>query len=129
MGDQLEIRSTTTPDGNAHLAIVGEIDLASAPLFRDALERATSKHSATAIDLRGVTYFDSAGVDALSRYAPKHRIKLTIGDNDTIAAVIKVSGLGQLVTLENGADNGVAGGPTPGAAAADGIPHHGQTPR
>ena len=129
MGDELEIRSTTTPDGTAHLTIVGEIDLASAPRFRDALEQATSTQSAIAIDLRGVTYFDSAGVDALFRYAPKHRIKLTIGDNDTIAAVIKVTGLGQLVTLENGADNDTNGGPTPGTAAADGIPHHGQTPR
>jgi anti-anti-sigma factor len=83
--------------------------MASAPLLRDALEEATSTHSAIAMDLRGVTYFDSAGVDALFRYAPKHRIKLIIGDNDTIAAVIKVSGLGQLVTLENGSAVGDEG--------------------
>lgn len=101
MTGELKISSTTTPDGNARLTVTGEIDLASAPLLRHALEQAASTHSAIDIDLRGVTYFDSAGVDALFRYAPRHRIKLTIGDNQTLAAVVKVSGLGQLVTLES----------------------------
>lgn len=102
MSAELQIQSAGTADGNVCLTVVGEIDLASAPLFRDALEAATSTHSATAIDLRSVTFLDSAGIDALFRFAPKHRIKLIIGDNRTIAAVIKVTGLGQLVTFENG---------------------------
>ena len=102
MSAELQIRSATAADGNVLLTVVGEIDLSSASVFRDALEEACSTHPAVAIDLRGITYFDSAGVDALFRYAPKHRIKLIIGDNDTIAAVVKVSGLDQLVTLENG---------------------------
>jgi anti-anti-sigma factor len=129
MSTDLQIRSATTPDGNANLTVVGEIDVASAPLFRDALERATSTHSATAIDLRGVTYFDSAGVDALFRYAPKHRVKLIIGDNSTIAAVIKVTGLDQLVTLATTADNAVARDSTPSAAAADGRSDDGRPQR
>jgi anti-sigma B factor antagonist len=117
---ELQIQSTTTSDGNACLTVTGEIDLASAPLFRDALEEATSTHSAIAVDLRGVNFLDSAGVDALFRYAPKHRIKLIIGGNDTIAAVVKVTGLDQLVTLETTADNDVADGPTTRAVATDG---------
>jgi anti-anti-sigma factor len=116
---ELQIRSATLADGNAHLTVTGEIDLATAPLFRGSLEQATSTHSAIAIDLRGVTYFDSAGVDALFRYAPKHRIKLIIGNNNTIAAVIKVTGLDQLVTLETAVDNVIAGKPVPTAAAPD----------
>jgi anti-sigma B factor antagonist len=102
MGDELAVESTTNPDGSATLTVAGEIDLASAPRFRQALDDAANTHSAIEIDLRDVTYFDSAGVDALFTYATKHRIKLTIGDNRTLAAVIKVSGLDQVVTLRNG---------------------------
>jgi anti-sigma B factor antagonist len=100
--DELAVQSTTNPDGSATLTVVGEIDLASAPRFRQALDRAANTHSAIDIDLRAVTYFDSAGIDALFTYATKHRIKLTIGDNRVLASVIKVSGLEQVVTLKNG---------------------------
>jgi anti-anti-sigma factor len=99
VSDELAVESTTNPDGSATLTVAGEIDLASAPRFRQALDDAANTHSAIHIDLRAVTYFDSAGVDALFTYATKHRIRLTIGDNRTLAAVIKVSGLGQVVTL------------------------------
>jgi anti-anti-sigma factor len=82
---------------------VGEIDVVTAPGFRRALDDATGTHPAVEVDLCGVTYLDSAGVDALFTYATKHRIKLTLGDNRTLAAVIKVSGLAQVLTLQNGA--------------------------
>ena len=49
---------------------------------------------------RGSRRKNGRGTDALFTYATKHRIKLTIGGNRTLAAVIKVSGLGQVVTLE-----------------------------
>jgi anti-anti-sigma factor len=80
----------------------GPRTLASAPRFRQALDTAASSHSAIHIDLRGVTYFDSSGVDALFTYATKHRISLTIGENPTLGAVIKITGLSQVLTLPNG---------------------------
>jgi anti-anti-sigma factor len=100
--DELAVRSTTNRDGSATLTVAGEIDLASAPRFRQALDDVANTHSAIAVDLRAVTYFDSSGVDVLFTYATKHRIKLTIGDNRILAAVIKVSGLEQVVTLYAG---------------------------
>jgi len=99
--DRLEIQSETNRDGSAALTVAGEIDMASAPQFRQALEEAAGTHPAIEIDLRNVTYFDSAGVDALFTYATKHRIKLYIGDNPTLAAVIKITGLTHVVTLQN----------------------------
>ena len=102
MTDELKIESATNRDGSATLTVVGEIDLASAPQFREALDQAASSHSAIHIDLRGVTYFDSSGVDALFTYATKHRIDLAIGDNRTLAAIIKVTGLDHILALQNG---------------------------
>ena len=100
MTNELEIQSQTNPDGTATLTVAGEIDMASAPRFREALEEATSTHSATEIDLRDVTYFDSAGVDALFTYATQHRISLSIGDNPTLATVVKVTGLAHIVAIQ-----------------------------
>ena len=102
MSDELAVESTTNPDGSATLTVAGEIDLASAPSFRRALDDAANTNSAIDIDLRAVTYFDSAGVDALFTYATRHRIKLTIGNNRTLANVIRVSGLDQVLSLKNG---------------------------
>jgi len=102
VNDELEIRSASNADGTASLIVAGEIDLSSAPRFRQALELAASRHSALEIDLRQVTYFDSAGVDAVFAYATKHRTKLIIGDNRIVATVVRVSGLAQVVTLHNG---------------------------
>ena len=102
MSAELEIQRGTTADGSATLAVTGEIDLATAPDFRRALDAAARTHPAIEIDLRGVTYLDSAGVDALFAYATRHRIRLTIGDNRTLATVIRVSGLAQVLTIQNG---------------------------
>lgn len=101
MTDELEIQSDTDAVGGALLTVVGEIDLATAPGFRRALDAAASTHSAIEIDLRGVSYLDSTGIDALFTYATRHRIKLIIGNNRTLAAVIRVSGLDQVLTLQN----------------------------
>ncbi len=101
MGDEIVIQSTMNADGSATLTVAGEIDLATAPSFRQALADAASIHQAIEVDLRDVTYLDSAGIDALFTYATKHRIKLTIGANRTLAAVIKVSGLAQVLTLQH----------------------------
>ena len=100
MGDELEIQSTANADGSATLTVAGEIDMASAPQFRQALDAAASSHSAINVDLSGVTFFDSAGVSALFSYATKHRIKLTLGNNPTVATVIRVTGLDQVVTVQ-----------------------------
>ena len=102
MSGELSIRSTAGADGSAALTVVGEIDLATAPAFRRALDEAARTHPAIEIDLRGVTYLDSTGVDALFTYATRHRIKLTIGENRTLASVIRISGLAQVLALQNG---------------------------
>jgi anti-anti-sigma factor len=101
VSDELEIQSGTDAGGSAVLTVAGEIDLATAPGFRRALDVAARTHPAIEIDLRGVSYLDSTGIDALFTYATRHRIKLTIGGNRTLASVIRVSGLDQVLTLEN----------------------------
>ena len=102
MSGELDIQSSTGADGSATLTVAGEIDLATAPAFRRALDKAARTHPAIDIDLRDVTYLDSTGVDALFTYAVRHRIKLTIGENRTLASVIRISGLAEVLALQNG---------------------------
>lgn len=102
MSDELDIQRARNADGSARLTVVGEIDIATAPEFRRALADVCRTHPAIELDLRGVTYFDSAGLDALFMYATKHRIKLSIGENRTLAAVIRVTGLAQVLTVDTG---------------------------
>lgn len=50
------------------MCVVGEIDLATAPLLRDELDRVTTEAPAVlVVDTRRVPFIDSAGVAALVR--------------------------------------------------------------
>jgi len=54
-------------EGEALLSVAGEIDLATAEAFRDQLRRLIAEaHSPALVDLSGVTFMDSSGVDALA---------------------------------------------------------------
>ncbi|WP_167768689.1 STAS domain-containing protein [Nocardia sp. CS682] len=67
---QLRIRGNTTPRGVRVLAIVGELDLATAPLLELALD--DSQHaSAVVADMSKVAFLGFAGVDVLIRAAAR----------------------------------------------------------
>jgi anti-sigma B factor antagonist len=54
-------------DGHAVVAVRGEIDLASAPQFEEALDEVLAHRVHTVLDFSGVTFMDSSGIAALVR--------------------------------------------------------------
>src|SRR4051812_41099059 len=52
-------------DGSTVVFARGEVDLASAPLLRSALERAKTLGVSITVDFAGVTFMDSSGLNVL----------------------------------------------------------------
>lgn len=52
-------------DGHALLAIVGEIDLVTAPAFGAAIEQEIQRAGKVVLDFSGVTFMDSSGLNVL----------------------------------------------------------------
>lgn len=52
-------------DGSAVLAIVGEIDMATAPLLHEAVQEARALGVPIVLDMSNVTFMDSAGLHVL----------------------------------------------------------------
>jgi anti-anti-sigma factor len=67
------------------LAVVGEIDMASADEFRDRLLAGLQRSGSLEVDLGGVTFIDSSGLAALVRLRTEAEI---LGRN---VALVKVS--------------------------------------
>jgi anti-anti-sigma factor len=65
------LESTPTLDDQLAVIVVGDVDLATAPLLEAALLDATDGHRRVCCDLRYVTFFGAAGVSAL--VAAHHR--------------------------------------------------------
>jgi anti-sigma B factor antagonist len=64
----LQVNRREGSDGDVLLEIAGEVDLASAPLFRAKLSAAIEDtHGLIILDLGEVTFMDSAGIDEMVR--------------------------------------------------------------
>jgi anti-sigma B factor antagonist len=66
---KLRIETKHTDGQGAVLSVGGEIDLASAPQFREALAQVAAEKISVTIDLTGVTFMDSTGLHALFTFA------------------------------------------------------------
>ncbi|WP_172892490.1 STAS domain-containing protein [Micromonospora coxensis] len=78
-----------------HLRVVvtGEVDMATADTMlqtalREPAERVT-------LDLRGVTFFDSAAIHAVVRLADRLPDRLTVLPSRQVVRVLEISGLGE----------------------------------
>jgi anti-anti-sigma factor len=83
--------SSSVTDGHATVVVRGEVDMSTA----DAMVQATTGvgvGSAT-IDLRGVTFFDSAAIHALIRLAERFPDGLTVIPSPQVSRVLDISGL------------------------------------
>jgi anti-sigma B factor antagonist len=72
MAGRLELDSgTRAADGRdvAYLAVAGEVDLANAEQFGEALHESGDGRTGVMIDLRGVSFMDSSGLAVLFRAA------------------------------------------------------------
>ena len=73
------------------VTVTGEVDMATADAMVHAAT-ANEKPSAT-IDLREVTFFDSAAIHALLRLAERYGERLTVLPSPQVRRVLEISGL------------------------------------
>ncbi|MFF8828602.1 STAS domain-containing protein [Streptomyces sp. NPDC015131] len=93
---------TTTPltltpgrraDGTTLLTAVGEIDMSNTDALAEALDSASGP---VVLDLTGVEYLDSAGLNVLFSHADRLELIATA----LLAPVLTISGLAELTTVE-----------------------------
>jgi stage II sporulation protein AA (anti-sigma F factor antagonist) len=93
--------ATAETDGN-HLRVLvsGEVDMATA----DAMVRAATLDGASDItlDLRRVTFFDSAAIHAVLGLAQRHPTRLTVIPSHQVRRVLEIAGLGEQPWLSSG---------------------------
>jgi anti-anti-sigma factor len=73
------------------VTVTGEVDMSTA----DAMFRAATKDNTTAatLDLRAVTFFDSAAIHALIRLAERYGARLDVHPSSQVKRVLEISGL------------------------------------
>ena len=91
-----------TPLDGGTLGLAGELDMASAPLLEAELERLPSGDRRS-FDLAELTFLDSSGLNAFSRYANSLNGQgpLVLANvPDSIANLLELVGFDQLETIE-----------------------------
>ncbi|MFD1148481.1 STAS domain-containing protein [Saccharothrix hoggarensis] len=99
MTDELVTTLLDRADGTARLIVTGEIDFATAPLLREAIDNALTSDTTLVIDLRAVTYLDSAGIDVLFEQAERRTIELAVNPRGPVLRILRISGLVQAVPV------------------------------
>jgi anti-sigma B factor antagonist len=89
--------------GCAVVGASGEIDVATAPGLRDALDTAAQQSGRIVLDLSEVTFLDSKGMDAmigaLGPRSPGIRAVRVVGASSMVRTVLDVTGLSALFPL------------------------------
>jgi anti-sigma B factor antagonist len=87
-----------TFDGSSVVA-AGEIDMASAPVLRDAFENAvTQTPENLVVDLTKVTFMDSSGISVLFEYAGRG-LEILIAQGSILADVMRITRLSDAATI------------------------------
>ncbi|MFE9690522.1 STAS domain-containing protein [Micromonospora sp. NPDC005806] len=86
--------ATAEVDGDRlRVVVIGEVDMATADtMFQTALREPASH---VTLDLRGVTFFDSAAIHAVVRLAQRFPGALTVLPSRQVRRVLEISGLGE----------------------------------
>jgi anti-sigma B factor antagonist len=103
MATPLEISVGRDPDGVPVVVAVGEIDMSNAMQFREALAAAAADAAAAegggtgdfVVDLTGIEYLDSAGINAL--FAHVSRVRLIAAP--LLVPVLTVAGLTDVLSV------------------------------
>lgn len=90
-------------DGATAVAVDGEIDMATAGLFRDAIDEAGRRDGRVMIDLAGTTFIDSSGlavlIGAYERFGRRPDAVVLCAAGPCIRQVLEISGLDRFVTM------------------------------
>lgn len=91
-------------DGAGVLAVRGEIDAASAPVLREAVERVQALEVPVVIDLAGVTFMDSSGLSVLVEATLRAGDAASVcvrNASEQVLRVLEVTGLDSLICAES----------------------------
>jgi anti-sigma B factor antagonist len=95
MATPLELSTGPGADGIPVVTAAGEIDMSNAGRFREALGLAAPEGGRFVVDLTGVEYLDSAGVNALFEHVS--RIRLIAAP--LLVPVLTISGLSGITSV------------------------------
>ncbi len=85
--------TTEVADDRVTVLVTGEVDMATADrMFQAALRDGAA---AATVDLRGVSFFDSAAIHALVRLAERYPGSLDVLPSSHVRRVLDISGLGE----------------------------------
>jgi anti-sigma B factor antagonist len=117
MAVEFEINDRKVDDDTHVVAVVGEIDLFTAPEFKQRMsELIDAGRSRLVVDLSGTTFIDSSSLGVL--IGAHRRLKLRGGtllvvcDSEAIAKTFKITGLDGVFTLADSVDAALADDPT-----------------
>jgi stage II sporulation protein AA (anti-sigma F factor antagonist) len=93
--DQDPVFSATVGGDDAHRTVVvtGEVDMATADAMYQAVTREPAQR--VTLDLRRVTFFDSAAIHALVRLTQRYADALAVVPSPQVRRVLDISGLGE----------------------------------
>ena len=94
--------SASIQDGYRILAAGGDVDMQSAPRFREALSGALLPGAPLILDLSGILFMDSAGLKELARAhraAKARRSRLIVIPSSAATRVLELSGVAATLTL------------------------------
>ena len=98
-------------DGAVVVAVAGEIDMATAELFRQAVEDACARDSRVMVDLAGTTFIDSTGLAVLIRaqrqLRPRSGTIVVLASHAQIRRTFEISGGAFSSSLNGNASNGM----------------------
>jgi anti-anti-sigma factor len=90
--------TTTAAEGTAMVVVVGDVDMDTAPRFRDAVSAAVECYPRAVVDLTASTFFDSSGLRVLLEVAPQ--LAEVILPRQAIAArALEIAGLDQVLPV------------------------------
>jgi anti-sigma B factor antagonist len=95
MPTPLKLSTRRGADGIPVVTAVGEIDISNVEAFRDALGSAAPDGGRFVVDLTGVEYLDSAGIQALF----PHMSRIQVIASPLLAPVLAVSGMSDVTSV------------------------------
>ena len=95
----MTVQVETNPDRTATVRIAGDVSSAAELALRDALGTAGGT-GPLIIDLTGVTYLDTAGLNLLKELAAERGLEVVMGPECPVFSVVQVSGLCDEATVQ-----------------------------
>lgn len=101
MADEKLNVDLTHVDGDAVLVVRGEIDLSSARVLREAVERCQSSGVPVVLDFAGVTFMDSSGLTVLIDASTRHGDPVCVRNaSERVRQLLEITGLESLICAE-----------------------------